>query len=68
MPRYFFHVISSNGDSLADEDGEEFGQVEAAREHAIAVARELSREGLQWAGRDISVTDERGVVLFKVPL
>jgi len=70
MPRYFFHVTSSNGESLADEDGEELEQVEAAREHAIAVARELSREGVPGlsAGLYISVADEQGVVVFKLPL
>jgi hypothetical protein len=34
------------GDSLADEVGEEFDDVEAARGHAMAVARELSRNQL----------------------
>src|SRR5215831_15841701 len=66
MPRYFFHV--TNGDSITDEEGEEFELFEAAREHAIAVARELVREGLKWAGHSISVTDERGTIVFKVPL
>jgi uncharacterized protein DUF6894 len=68
MPRYFFHV--TNGDTLADEVGEEFDLVEAARGHALGVAREMSRNGLPsaWAGRYISVMDERGVVVFKVPL
>jgi hypothetical protein len=68
MPRYFFHV--TNGNTLADEEGEEFGLVEAARGHARAVARELSRNHLPSAciGRYISVMDERGVVVFKVPL
>jgi hypothetical protein len=36
MPRYFFDV--TNGSTLADEVGEEFELVEAARGHAIAVA------------------------------
>jgi hypothetical protein len=38
--------------------------------HAIAVVRELSRNRLPRAlvGRHISVTDERGVVVFKVPV
>jgi hypothetical protein len=44
MPRYFFDL--ANGDSLADEVGEEFERVEAARGHAMAVARELSRNRL----------------------
>ena len=68
MPHYFFHV--TNGDTLADEVGEEFGLVEAARGHATAVARELSRNGLHIAlvGCCISVVDEQGVVVFKLPL
>jgi len=69
MPRYFFHVTSSDGDILADEDGEEFDLVEAARGHAAAVARELSRNRPHaLVGYYISVVDERGVVVFKVPL
>ena len=68
MPRYFFNL--TNGDSVADEVGEEFDLVEAARGHALTVARELSRGRLPRAllGRHISVVDERGVVVFKVPL
>ena len=41
MPRYFFDL--TNGDSVIDEVGEEFDLVEAARGHAVAMARELSR-------------------------
>jgi hypothetical protein len=68
MSRYFFDL--TNGDSVADEVGEEFDRVEAARGHAMAVVRELSRNRLPDAlvGRYISVVDERGVVVFKVPL
>jgi hypothetical protein len=68
MSRYFFDL--TNGDSVADEVGEDFDGVEAARGHVMAVARELSRNQLPDAliGRSISVVDERGVVVFKVPL
>jgi hypothetical protein len=68
MPRYFFNL--TNGDSVADEVGEEFDRVEAARGHAMEVARELSRHRLPDAliERHISVLDERGVVVFKVRL
>jgi len=68
MSRYFFDL--TNGDSVADEVGEEFDRVEAARGHAMAVVRELSRNRLPDAlvGHSISVVDERGVVVFKVPL
>ena len=68
MPRYFFDL--TNGDCVTDEVGEEFDLVEAARGHAMTVARELSRNQLPDAlvGRHISVVDERGVVVFKVAL
>jgi Domain of unknown function (DUF6894) len=68
MPRYFFHL--TNGDSVADEVGEEFDVVEAARAHAIAVARELSGNRVpdDLVGHQISVVDERGVEVFKVPV
>jgi hypothetical protein len=68
MSRYFFDL--TNGDSIADEVGEEFDRVEAARGHARAVAKELSRNLPLHAlvGLSISVVDERGVVVFKVPL
>jgi hypothetical protein len=69
MPRYFFD-LTNNGDSVTDEVGEEFDLVEAARGHAVAMVRELSRNRPLHAldGRHISVVDERGVVVFKVPL
>jgi hypothetical protein len=68
MPRYFFHV--TNGDILADDVGEEFDLVEEARGHALSIAQELSRPRVPHTlvGRHISVMDERGVVVFKVPL
>jgi hypothetical protein len=68
MSRYFFNL--TNGDSVADEVGEEFDRVEAARGHATAVARELSRNLPPdvLVGRSISVVDERGIVVFKVSL
>jgi hypothetical protein len=68
MPRYFFDLI--NGDSVRDEVGEEFDLVEAARGHAVAMARDLSRNLPLHAldGHHISVVDERGVVVFRVSL
>ncbi len=68
MPRYFFHL--TNGDTVPDDMGEEFDGIEAAREHALAVARELSRNQLPGSllGRYISIVDERGVTIFRLPL
>jgi hypothetical protein len=70
MPRYFFHLTDGDSLSLADEVGEEFDRVEAARGHAMAVARELSHPDCPRTllGHQISVVDERGAVVFKVPL
>jgi hypothetical protein len=71
MPRYFFALTDQDSLSLADDElGEEFDRVEAARRHAMAVAHELSRnEPLHaFVGCHISVVDEKGVVVFKVPL
>jgi hypothetical protein len=71
MPRYFFALTDQDSLSLADdEEGEEFDRVEAARGYAMAVARELSRNAQPHAfvGCHISVVDEQGVVVFKVPL
>ena len=62
-------MTGSNGDILADEEGEKFDLVEAARGHAAAVARELSRNRPRaLVGYHISVVDERGVVVFKLRL
>jgi hypothetical protein len=71
MPRYFFALTDKDSLSLADDEvGEEFDRVDAARRYAMAVARELSRNEPPHAfvGCHISVVDEQGVVVFKVPL
>jgi hypothetical protein len=70
MPCYFFDLTDGDLSLADDEVGEELDHVEAARGHAMAVARELSRNRLPDAlvGRHISVVDERGIVVFKVPL
>ena len=43
MPRYFFNIVSGNSAPIPDGIGEDFDLVEAAREHAQAVACELQR-------------------------
>jgi hypothetical protein len=71
MPRYFFHLTDDDSLSLGDDEiGEEFDHVEAAQRHAMAVAQELSRPRPPptLVGLYISVLDERGVVVFKIPL
>ena len=68
MPRYFFHL--TNGDTIADDIGEEFDLLEEARGHAVVVAGELSHgvPPSRYAGRYIAVVDEGGVVVFTVLL
>jgi hypothetical protein len=70
MPRYYFDLSDGDLNLADDEVGEEFDLVEAARGHAVAVARELLRNEPPHAfvGWHISVVDEQGVVVFKVPL
>jgi hypothetical protein len=70
MPRYYFDLTDDDLSLADDEVGEELDHVEAARGHAMAVARELSRNRLPDAlvGLYISVVDEHGIVVFKVPL
>jgi hypothetical protein len=70
MPRYFFDLTDGDLSLADDEVGEELDHVEAARGHAMAVARELSRNRLPHVlvGVYISVVDERGVEVFKVPV
>jgi hypothetical protein len=70
MPRYYFALTDGDLSLADDEVGEQLDDVEAARRHAMAVARELSRNEPPQAfvGCHISVVDEQGVVVFKVPL
>jgi hypothetical protein len=70
MPRYFFHIYE-RGQALLDTDGIELGSIDAAREKAVAAARELMSSdvvsGLAPDGRRFVVTDERDVVVFDLP-
>jgi hypothetical protein len=69
MPRYFFNIISGNSAPIPNDVGEDFDLVEAAREHARAVACELQRQGVDTspAGASVEVTDDSGKVIFRVP-
>jgi hypothetical protein len=62
--RYYFHV--SNGGQFLDDTGEEF----STREEAIArasVLAELTKEG-DWSGYAITVTDEDGATVARLPM
>ena len=63
--RYYFHV--SNGGQFLDETGEEFSSREEAIAHASVLATELTKEG-DWSGYAITVTDEDGATVARLPV
>jgi hypothetical protein len=64
VPRYYFHF--RDGELIEDETGEELASVEAARQMAQEVARELAQGG-ESPATALVVTDGRQV-LFEVNL
>jgi hypothetical protein len=70
MARYFFHLTDADAVIVADDLGEDFELEEAARGHAVTVARELmrNREPGAFGGCHVAVTDEHGVVVFRLAL
>ena len=65
MPRYFFHL---SGSGARDDEGQDFPDEGAARQEAIDVARELSRERFVSADDRIIVTDAAGNIVHEEPL
>ena len=63
--RYYFHV--SNGGQFLDETGEEFSSREEAIARASVLAAELAQEG-DWSGYAITVTDEDGAMVARLPV
>ena len=68
MPRYFFHV--QDGVSLHDSEGTELADLTTARRQAIELAGRIIAEeakrrdlGEDWS---MDVTDENGLILFKI--
>jgi len=70
MPRYYFH-IEDDGDTIVDREGIELADLDAAREEAVAGAREIMSEdvlrGRTADGRRFVITDDWGMVLAEVP-
>ena len=67
MPMYYFHLRDQ--DDIMDVDGTDLADIEAAREHADTVARELTFKttgisGEPWSKWDMVVHDHDGVELF----
>ena len=65
MPRYFFHL---HGSGARDTEGQEFPNDEAAREEAVAVARELSQNKPVVTEDRLLVTNADGKVIHEEPL
>jgi hypothetical protein len=71
MARFFFDHVMADGQVIADEDGEEFPIAQDARNHALQVVAELSRNqrsGTLGRSGFLAVIDENGVEVFRVPL
>ena len=70
MARYFFHLEDGNDEVLRDDTGEEFSEIEEAKNHALDVASELGRNQPKSfrAQQRLLVTDEAGIALFRFPL
>jgi len=70
MPRYYFHVRDHTR-AIIDEEGIELPDLEAAREEAVAAARELMSQsilkGESCDGRVFDIADVQGCVVLSVP-
>ena len=74
MPRYFFNVRHRPGPAglAVDPEGDELPDVNAAREHALSVARTMiARERLtmirDWMVCSFEIMDEEGRPVLTVP-
>ncbi|WP_075292860.1 DUF6894 family protein [Pararhizobium arenae] len=69
MSRYFFNIRRS-GDTALDDEGEDFGNLEDAREHAVNSIRELIaaqiKVGAIVADEHMDICDDAGNTLFSV--
>jgi len=69
MPRYYFHVREGNR-VMEDPDGGAFLDLQAARDEALAAAREMLAERLKAGrvldGQQIDICDEAGATLATV--
>lgn len=65
MARCFFHVL--DGQKYSDPSGIEFATEAAARDHALAYAKTISRLHSD-PGMQVKVTDEQGAEVLRVRL
>jgi hypothetical protein len=71
MPRYFFHILSG-GETVEDEEGMDLPDMAAARQEAVASARDLAlsadKDGFGKETRSVQIIDAAGAVLGSVPV
>ena len=74
MPQYYFNVRHRPGPAgvSSDPEGDELADVNAAREHALSVARKMiARDRLtlirDWLVCSFEITDEAGALVLTVP-
>ncbi len=71
MPMYYFHL--RNHDQISDVDGTELPGIEAVREHAETVARELTFKSHSflnepWSNWSMVVHDSDGTEVFSLDM
>ena len=70
MPIYYFHVVG-HGSRIEDPEGTDCADLSAAREEAVACARDLMahaiRQGRDISSRSIEVRDAHGGVALTLP-
>jgi hypothetical protein len=71
MPKFYFH-FQEGGRTVADEEGSEFSDLDAAREEAIQTARDLLSQAIRFGTAEVPdalvITDRAGRTLDAVPL
>ncbi|QDI79099.1 hypothetical protein E8E01_00935 [Methylorubrum populi] len=74
MPRYFFNLWHRPGPGglAEDDEGDELADVNAVREYALSLARDLIARGRNetirdWTACSFEVTDKQGQLVLTVP-
>lgn len=72
MPQFYFDVVHKGDDVAADTEGSDLNGLSAARAEAEEAAREIVAEAVKAGkvidGDFIKVSDERGEVVYTLPL
>ena len=67
MAKYFFPIRGEKL-SIDDEPGQRFSSLDDARSHAAVIAGELARDGNVYQDCVVSVLDETGREVARVPI